>query len=208
MSTFLHWHLGLGDALLCNGLVRELVKRGHQLVLPCWEHNLKSLEVMFSDLKDSVQMRVFSNGAYLVPHIPVEIGLGYYGKDFDSNRWDESFYRQAGVPFLCKWTSFRIGSDVDAHEKHAPYWFIHDDEKRGFRIPMEGHRPEQTESIFDHYTDLIDAREIHCINSSFAILADLIDAPGRKVLHRYARPDGGVLPVLGRKWEILDARPD
>lgn len=197
----MRWHLGLGDHLLCNGLVRVLVKRGMRLMLPCYQHNLASLEAMFNDIKESVEFRVVAELSGWDGEV---INLGYYGSNFDTARWDESFYRQAGVPFLSKWEEFKFGVFTDWVTTPPPKVFIHDDASRGFVIPIEGHRPDRITELSGHYSDLRNAKEIHCINSSFAILADLINAPGRKVLHRYARPDGGVLPIYGRDWEIRE----
>jgi len=50
---------------------------------------------------------------------------------------------------------------------------------------------------------MMNATELHCMNSSFAILAD--HAPSlsasRRVMHAYARE--GVLPASRMEWEVL-----
>jgi hypothetical protein len=198
-QTFLDWHLGLGDALICNGLVRCLVAMGHQILLPVYERNAVSILDMFSDLGDSVETIKSGEKTYFSNRITI----GYLGKHFDPNRWDESFYRQASIPFIEKWNSFGMGVGMSTRMAGGMV-FIHDDAERGFNIPLSGYRPSKTESIFDHLYPLMRAGEIHCINSSFAILADLCGAKGRKYLHRYARPDGVDLPIFGCHWEILD----
>lgn len=203
--TLLRWHLGLGDALLCNGLVRVLVERGHHLTLPCWPHNEASVRAMFSELEDKVYVDT-QMPEYLEHATKDVISLGHYGKDFDRSRWDESFYRQAGVPFLAKWEKFKLPTgalNVYGFPRY-PAVFVHDDHSRGFVIPTKGYRPVQTASILDHGY-IIQADEIHCINSSFAILADMLPGcKGKRYLHKYARPDGGALPIFGREWTILD----
>lgn len=216
--TLLRWNLGLGDALLCNGLVRTLVDRGHEITLPCYRHNLASVEAMFADLPNVI---VDDHGDMLLKDDYFErLNLGHYavqyGTDtFDESRFDAEFYRQAGVPFLDKWEKFSVPnlpdirlhgwSHLDEHEKII----IHDDAERGFRIPMEGYRLPRTSNLFDHYQLMMLAHEIHCINSCVAIWADMIcDYPDTKlVLHRYARPDGGALPIFGRTWTVYHEPP-
>lgn len=199
----------MGDALICNGLVRTLIDRGHQLIIPCWTRNEPSVKAMFHDLIENGSVEVIGS---LDPDLTFanwepQIKLGQYGVDFDPKRWDESFYRQANVPFSRKWDAFSLGRGYDriSIPPEITHRFVHDDEDRGFNIPLEGTRPTKNCPILFWAIQLPCFAEIHCINSCFAILADLIDAPGQKFLHRYARPDGGALPVFGREWTILDA---
>lgn len=173
-----------------------------------------SVVAMFTDLYP----RVITESHAEEGRPPDEVlNLGHYaverGTDtFDESRFDAEFYRQAGVPFLAKWEKFSIPiTAVSALEGEWGYKpvalprFIHDDAARGFVIPLGGYRPDKTRgTVFSHCPELMGAEEIHCISSSFAILADLMDTPGKKFLHKYARPDGGALPVLGRGWTILD----
>ena len=51
MSTLIHHHMGLGDHIICNGLVRELRSsiKG-KLTLACKQHNLPTVKDMYSDL--------------------------------------------------------------------------------------------------------------------------------------------------------------
>lgn len=203
--TLLRWHLGLGDALLCNGLVRVLVDRGQQLVLPCWKQNEPSVRAMFADLGEYVDTIVVTDGDHPMSDWTDCLSLGHYGEHFDPLRFDASFYGQAGVPFLAKWEKFQYGEgDPLGASLGKCDRLVHDDEARGFVIPLEGYRPERTDDLSNHIPALLRADEIHCISSCFAILADLINAPGKKFLHRYSRPDGGSLPVFGREWVILD----
>lgn len=201
----LNGHTGLGDHLLCNGLVRVLVERGNQVIIPCKQHNEMSVAAMFADLYPRVITESHAEDGRPADEV---LNLGYYAAEhetdtFDESRFDAEFYRQAGVPFLAKWEKFETPTIAGGLRSKR---FVHDDPSRGFIINLEGTRPDATKPspITDYVEMLILAEEIHCINSSFAILADLINAPGKKFLHKYARPDGGALPIFGRAWTVLD----
>lgn len=201
---FLKWHLGLGDALICNGLVRNLLEtQAHEIVLPSWPHNAPTVRAMFSDLESVSVVEIISAGELILAAKNYEhvLPLGYYGENFNEAQWDVSFYQQAGVGFLEKWGRFECPEPRSSRAVEPV--FIHDDIERGYCIPMEGRRPLPRASLFDFIEDLRGAREIHCINSCFAILADLITGcPAKKFLHVYARP-GEALPVFGEHWTYL-----
>lgn len=207
--TLLHWHLGMGDALLCCGLVRSLVEdRKLNLLLPCWQGNEASIAQMFADLVPFVEtFAVNPDGHYDFQGADSHIRIGNKGLNFEPEHFDRSFYAQAGVPFNDKWQRFKIGAEPPYSPTECEI-LIHDDPERGFDISgVAGYRPERQRTIFNaYYSALHDAKEIHCINSSVAILADLINTPNasKRFLHRYARPDGGALPIFGREWTILD----
>lgn len=192
--TLLRWHKGIGDALLCNGLVRTLVERGHNLALPFHAHNRDTIAAMFADIHPAVVLAEDVN-------YEDEIVIGYEGRRFLPDRFDESFYQQADVSFLLKWHKFSLPHQLFG-EYQAPERFIHDDPARGFVIPIQdGYRPDPSQPFLSHLPYLLAAKEIHCINSCFAILADLMNARGKKFLHLYAR--WGEVPVMGRKWKYL-----
>lgn len=206
----LDWHLGLGDALICQGLVRSLVDEGHVITLPSWKHNLHSVQQVYQDLFDAGLVRILpvsDTGGIPDPILHGEIlYLGYKGKDFDPERWDESFYHQAGVPFLDKWGRFEMEVSWDNLKLPGCYRFVHDDPLRGYTIPIAGAdviRP-QYKSMIHHAYDLRCADEVHCINSCFAILADLLTVKGKLFIHLNARPDGAALPIFGQHWDIVD----
>ncbi len=199
MSTLLRWHLGLGDALVCNGMVRVLSRSNDSIVVPCWEHNLHSVQAMFADLPN-VDTMVVEDDKYENP-CKKEICLGFYGKDFDRNLWDRSFYRQAGLPQTMQWSAFDIPEGLKV-EPVPIECFIHDDPARGFVIRKTGFRPDKRRlTVFDYLPELMGAKEVHCIDSCFAILADLMGAPGELWSHQYCRD--GAPPTYARKWAIL-----
>jgi hypothetical protein len=55
MFTIIYQHLGLGDIILCNGLIRHLISiknNSKKKFLICKNSNLKSAKFMYRDIKN------------------------------------------------------------------------------------------------------------------------------------------------------------
>jgi hypothetical protein len=217
-------HLGLGDALVCNAVVHHYAET-HTVTFLCKPQNKISVAFMFRT-NDNITVLDVENDAE-ADEVVKEckgagkkvLGLGFYGTPPLPNPpqlgWDKHMYVQAGMPFMDRWNKFRVARQ-ESMELEAPkgrFIFLHDDESRGFKIRPETLpaktkivRPFKTDknNIFEWWQHLEKAWEIHCVDSSFAILADSLPcrAAKRLVLHKYARPDG-VEPQYLNTWEVL-----
>lgn len=210
---FIHLHLGLGDALLCNAIIRKEAKEHCDVLIPAWHHNRKSVEFMFRDLSN-VQVYVVRSDdeAKQISGNHDSLKLGFAGEGFNAAIFDQEFYRQAGVPFEERWNGFKSCRNPDLEAKcNVPFRFVHDDWGRGFQITRIKEddacpivRPHALPNLFQFCWMLENAEEIHCINSSFLILADSIPTPAAKrlVFHWYARKTDH--PRLKKEWEILE----
>jgi hypothetical protein len=123
--------------------------------------------------------------------------------------FDQAFYQQVGLSFKKRWTDFNVIRDIAEEQslfehfnlKKDSYIFIHDDPKRNFNINREHivnkdlpvFIPEKTlkNNIFDYITILENAKEIHCIDSSFKLLADSV-LEDRKNLFYHINLSGGI----------------
>src|SRR5512146_1201421 len=136
-------HLGLGDALVCNAIVRHLAAKHALVVVLCKPHNAPTEAFMWRDLQN---VEVFSvkddDEAKAAVRSAKEnkfatMGLGFWGtQPFDPVNWDREMYRQAGVEFQQRWNSFRVDRqpirEIEA-PKH-PFCLIHEDKARGYVI--------------------------------------------------------------------------
>lgn len=199
-------HLGMGDHLLTNSIVRHFAK-DHNLTILVKPHNQCSVDFMFRDLfnvdtfviKDDDEARAAANEARTQGYSV--FGLGIFGlPPFSVKTWDQDFYRQAGVPFLDCWKNFKV-SDQTSRELKVPkgdYVFIHEDVERGAvmnrrhlpkRLKVICADPKKTSNIFDWWGIIKNAKEIHVMESCFAILVD--HSPNLKadriVVHDYMR---------------------
>ena len=226
---YLDWNLGLGDAILCNGLVRWLAREhaGRHIVLPAYEQNMASVYAMFLNL-DHIQviqvgdMHAMMNAADANCDV-LRVGLSNpaWGT---VEPFDRAFYEFAGVPFDAKWDMFHVpesGTELRPGLLDKPYVLIHEDVKRGFeidgaKIPDAGWLRRQYIPIFvEPKTPLItdwrymiqEAAEIHCIDSSIMHLAELLPTTGKLYYHRYARSKDArekVEAVFRKDWIIIE----
>lgn len=159
------------------------------------------------------------------------IKLGHYGENFhlsDNCRFDEVFYDQASIPFIKSWTDFVVPRNLNTEKEvfnllcgtgmEGKYIFLHEDPSRkdvirrsliNSDLPIitpglhRQHALGDTNEInfFDYRYILENAKEIHCIESSFSIFADRIPLRSQKHLHRYTRYDQAP-PTLKNNWTI------
>ena len=211
MTAMVLTHLGLGDHIVCNGMMQELAKRHNSVVTFAKEHNVLSVTQMFLDAPIEVRdVREINEEVF-----PVMYMIGYNWRD-KTLPFDKDFYRIANVPFAERWNSFKaiLPSDQFWNPPSGPYVFLHEDPQRDMlvdrkRLPLGMSvfevKKGETPDIFEYYTMMAMAAEIHVIDSAFMFLADSFSELGAKtVVHRYARrlpPDE--IPTLMRIERIL-----
>jgi len=218
-SLYILWHGGLGDALICNSLVRHFAK-DFNVFVPVKHRNVPSVNFQFRDdpriqiipVDDDQQARDIAEGRD--KHKLKTLRLGLHGEGFDIDHWDTDLYRMAGLRPELRWEGFHVVRDPHREVKTLdyPYVFVHDDRTRCFFIDPEK-LPDipavfahKSATIFDWCAVIENATEIHCIDSAFLSLVDLMSKVNAKrlVFHKYARPGGREPTKLRRHWEILE----
>jgi hypothetical protein len=210
-------HLEMGDAIITNGMVRYFSERDNRpIVLLTRRDYLDDVRLMYSD---NSRIQVFgANHIEVVrgdwiPQWPGALKLGYFnGGPFDVSQWDREFYRQAGVPFDARWGSFFSPNIPSTPRPKDDFFLVHEDHRRGYNIDRRQvplwtrvditRRP----SFWDWLPEILRARELHFIDSSFLNLADILWTLGllnetRLVWHKYARKSEP--PTVRAPWEIL-----
>jgi len=207
-SLFFFPHLGLGDHIICHGIVVELLKDYDKIIMPVKNHNVKSVEFLYQGSNVSIIPVDDDMAAYKAAQETEgdHLCLGFHGKDFlrDHSNFSKSFYEQAHVEFSKAWDNFKIKRNMqtenDLYKKlisTRPFAFVHDDESRGLvahklKTSLPIVRPDKSlsDTIFDYCLIMEEADELHLIDSSFALLADRLKLKSqRKVIHRYVRLD-------------------
>lgn len=219
-KLFIDWHLGLGDAIICNGMVRHFAKHYNEVLLPTYMHNLSNVSQMFSDLANvkiepAIELADFGYQSSEYQYLK----LGDRGKNFRSySNFAEGFYAQANLPYEISYSEFKLASDhMPFITPKRPFMLIHEDEKRNYIIdpdkidfspyknnlsiiPFEG--PGALASWVPYA--IAEADEIHCIDSVMLHLVDRVYSQAKCYLHRYARPYQAFDEVpLRHDWTIL-----
>ena len=203
---YLYTHLGLGDIIICNGLIREVCKKYTNVSIFCKPEYYESINFMLRDIQNLTIIR--GNDSYAQEYLKSipdskKYFLGHTSiKSFIAkNTFDECFYKQIGLNFLKRWESFYLERDKQQEDElynslvlKQPYAFIHDDHSRGFYISekyidtsLVKFRPKQIDNIFLYCKILENATEIHCMDSSFKHLIDSLDIKSKLFYHLYVR---------------------
>jgi hypothetical protein len=201
-------HLGLGDGIVCLGLVRELSKRHPKVKFyyACLHRCYQSLAWMFQDLdniylfavesgREARQLAGFLNAAYL------PIGI----VDVDIKRFDAYFYQQHQVDFSLRWSSPQVRPGPRADElferlnSHGePYLLTCSSESGLVSYELKITNPNAkkiitvtplTNNIFDWVNLVLKADEIHTIDTAFVHLVESLLEPDsqKKLYYHLAR---------------------
>jgi hypothetical protein len=217
-DLFVHHHLGLGDMIHCNGMIRELLQRLEprcRIHVFCKQRNSSMVQWMYRDepriVIESIDnsqkegqavkrtMRdCKSNNLLKVGHRalrPLELR---HPKLF----FDQLFYLQIGLPYEVRFSQCYWARDMDEErrvfEKLAPagaYAFVHDDPARGYQIDTSDIglpivRNDTSESIFHLGLLLERATEVHCMESSIrCMMESLCFQNTTLVYHNFRYPD-------------------
>lgn len=231
-SVLLFHHLGLGDHIMCHGIVREYCKKYDRVAIFSYPHNYPSVSFMFRDLQNLtiIQGDIESARACIAKNAvdrtydEVKI-LGFENLNrIDGIALEKQFYDLADVPLAKKWESFYVERDVqrekELFDRAAPrgdYAFVHEDASRKYLIKRKYIGKQYavflpsaalTDNIFDYCTIIEKAKEIHVIDSSFMFMIDCLayENPNQKLyVHRYSRENNEwQLPILKKDWYILN----
>jgi hypothetical protein len=191
---YIYHHLGLGDHIICNGLVRTLIRDDENYKMFVKPHNKISVEFMYRDLKNLSFIEgddAFANSYIINNRIDSNdlIIAGFYTHP-NAIDFDDSFYLQNNINFEKRWSAFKVIRDVESELKlfkkydviENEYVFIHDDHDRNLYINEEHIinknlkiiRPQKgfTDNIFDYCYLMEKSAESHFMDSSFRLIFD------------------------------------
>lgn len=209
---YIYHHLGLGDHIICNGLVRSLVKDNENYTMFVKSHNRRTVEFMFRDLKNLTYVEgddSFVHDFLRTNNVNPDdvIVAGFYNHP-SAKHFDESFYLQNNLPFINRWEKFKVDRDLDSEMilfskfgvKENEYVFIHDDSSRSYIIdeeivvnknlkiirPVVGY----TENVFDYCYLMQNSFESHFIDSSFRLIFDSLKLRNTNIFYHLKMKNG------------------
>lgn len=230
-EIIIYHHLGLGDSIECNAIVRNYAKQYKNVYIFSKTRNLESVEFMYRDLHNinivpiiteneryefELFMRKNHKNLLLVGHekyFP-------FVKQYESRGFSctEAFYEIANIDYRKKYDDFYFLRDNKEEErvynklnpKNEKYIFVHDDSNRGFNLNIKTNykiiKNDPTENIFYMLKVLEKAEEIHCMSSSFLCLIDCmtskIDFKSLNLYYNIRNVFFGP-NTLSKKWKII-----
>jgi hypothetical protein len=147
-----HHHLGLGDHICCNALVRHLVEKHGPLSLVCKPKNLDNVRFMYRDEPRITVVPLPKGGLgerYAVDALVKErnatlIRVGFKDPYHHSDPVspDEYFYQEQGVDYEQRFDGFWFDRDLEAEQDAFDrlvgdaenYIFVQSDKDRGFPL--------------------------------------------------------------------------
>jgi len=212
MTVGILTHMGLGDHLICNGLVRHFANVHPHITVYAKHHNVPSVKMMYRDLQNVAVVGVHDDHDAWQKQAPLTIRTGIFlGPDWNVTKcFCYSFYVNAGLDRSLMHTGFRIERNRESEEafytkvtKHIgtdKYIVLHEDPSRFTTIvgvdescPViricRGYFPIGSDSIFDYCTLIERAHEFHCYDGCFSMMTELLQLRTKEAsfLHRYVR---------------------
>lgn len=221
-DIYLHTHLGLGDHLITNGLIRYFTIRKRKVFLFVKHQNVRNVEFMYSDIQNLVIIPVNDDNEVRL-HTKYALRIGHENllkmmKQYDCS-WDESFYLQLGLKFQLRWDLFHVPRDFYAenvlYQKLNPdnrkFVLIHNIDSQGVdRINYSFVKSElliifvtYSNTIFDYCSLIENAEEIHCIDSAFIHLVDSIENRAKLFFHYKYKTRTTSLPTFRSNWNLI-----
>jgi hypothetical protein len=184
---YIYHHLGLGDHIVNNGMVRHLYKKYDAITLFSYKHNVKNVQYMYRDLEKFQVIGVESDSQadFYISNNNLDclkIGFSDLSDVMPKLPFDKAFYKLAGLDFSVRFDEFYFERDLEKEKEvlnilnptGEKYIFIHDDSFRGFSIDMSRIKTEykvimndKRFNVFDYITLIENAEEIHFMQSSF-----------------------------------------
>tara|TARA_Y100000592_G_C5478335_1_gene323720 strand:+ start:1572 stop:2285 length:714 start_codon:yes stop_codon:yes gene_type:complete len=199
-KIIIHHHLGMGDHICLNGLVRHLYENYDHIILLSKENNKPNVEFLFRDL---LRLKVVSIGVPLgideelnaaqkvcekyPEHQYIKIGFESHQAlvaQYPHMSCDQLFYKQLDVPYKYRFTKFHFVRDFKKEEEafklvnptNVPYIFIHDNPEVGAVINRDTQFKVIKNDIrinIAHFGKILEnAKEVHLMESSIRCLIE------------------------------------
>ena len=220
-EIIIHHHSGLGDAIICNGIVNFLSEKFDKIYLASYYKISDHLDYLYSK-NDSVELLIYHKATEIYKNrkIPVlRIGFEKNNKNFNT-----SFYQQLSLNYQTSYDYFYIPIDEDKErslEDHLikeykvsnQFMLIHQVSSYGkVDLNIESNLGkiyvEKESDIFKNiffYRGIIEnAKEIHCIDSSFLHLVERVPTNAKLYFHNHKTDtQKSEKLILMKDWKII-----
>ncbi len=223
--TLVHHHLGLGDNIICNGIVNYLSKEKKiHCYLPVKNHYLDMLSFLYLGNKNVSLFAVNNESreqdieSYASKNNLEILRVGF--EKIKKNNFNTYFYKQLGLPYEYTYKHFNLPEDIKKSEKlkihlfdyfeikSKDYILVHDESSyENYKLNIESKEDiiyiNKESDLFSNiflYKDLIrNASEIHCINGSFLHLVERVETNAKLYYHHKRKNN----MYLSEKWKWI-----
>ncbi len=241
MSVTIVHHLGLGDQIMLNGMVRHFAEKEHVYIY-CKNCHEDSVKFMYRDICDKVTLILVEttnihelrsklpNGSRLLTLATYGMENDVWDKFTNATNWAHGIYLQAKVNPLYMYTKFKVikDSSIQISPPSKDYIFVHDDHERNRFIHVETdmfvYKPHskvidenkeffhcENSNIFSYIWIIENAKEVHCMNSSYNWMIELMKLGNKKtnffhlnVAHLYYKPETVKSVFSDHVWTFVD----
>lgn len=216
---YIYHHLGLGDHISCHGIVRHYCEQYDKVSLFVKSHNKDNVSYMYNDLKN---LELIEGDDDYVRHFILLHSLKnvlYIGFQLNTNNnFIAQFYKMANVPIEYEYQKFYINRNIEQekllfnslHLKEGEYIFAHDQNIVKSPLILKHNLPVIVPDhgrFFDWIYTIINAKEIHCIDSAFICLVDLLETGNTPLFnHRYLKNYPHYISIMNKahkKWTMI-----
>ena len=221
-------HLGLGDHIVCNGLLNYFSESFDKIYLPVKSRDINNISYLY---KDNQKIEVFK-----IEHSSEVKDINKFAKKnnlmtlkvgFKKRRppFNLSFYDQFGLPYSYSISGFTVPQDIkkeetlyqhlkDIYKVEDRYQVVHNQSSYG-KVSLRANKELPTifiekdtdlyKNIFLYSKVIKNATEIHCLDSSFLHLVERVKTDAELIFHNIKK-DGqrGADVHLVKNWKIVN----
>lgn len=214
-------HLGLGDHIICKGLLNVL-SESREVETYVKRQNVACAKLLFADNPriSIVEVENDLGARNTISKVPkadrLIVGHENLRRDIP---FDQSFYEQVGLDAKIKWEKFSLDRDIADElmvlasvSDGSPFCFLHTNTLRGPKVaPDTPYRSVSLDKAKDGKTMIFSwistasaAEKAYFTNSSFFhVINQLNLCVGKRVFIQSATHTKHEIPVLNGEWEIL-----
>ena len=221
-TLYIWHHLGMGDYLIANGIVRHYATLHDNIVLFYKSPHKQKVKRLYADLpnitfKDGgTKEDQYAKGWELLNPMAPLLKVRLETALPPGVKLEEYFYKMAKVPIDYKWNKFHFERDHTREKEvfydilgltdDSEYIFLHDDprvETKGIPKHIKIIKPDNMEvELYDYLLVMERAQEVHLMSSSFFCLADCIQLQNDELyFHQYIR--NITLGPTNLNWNII-----
>lgn len=225
-ELIIYHHLGLGDHLICNGLVNYLSLNFDKVFLPVKKRNFNNVSYLYKE-NNKIHLFKVSNEEEDVLNYSLKNDLKILKIGFENRKkpFNSGFYKQLKLPYSVSKDYFSFPRDKEKEDTLYQHLVEHFRVKGKFALihseSSQGNADIKTENDLDkifirkdmdifnnifYYSKLIEhAEEIHCIDSSFLHLVDRSITTDNLYFHNLKNTFtiGANLKLL-KNWKIIE----